>query len=63
MAAEFPQANVVGLDVVAPAADAAPGDAEMRPANYAFVQGNVLEGLPFADARFAYVHQRYMIET
>ncbi len=61
MAAEFPQANVVGVDVVAPAADAAVGDAETRPANYAFVPGNVLEGLPFDSGRFAYVHQRYMI--
>lgn len=60
MAELFPQARVVGVDVAAAPADTS-ATAEQRPANYTFTIGNVLEGLPFADATFAYTHQRYMI--
>lgn len=63
MALTFPDANVVGLDLVPPPADvAADGGAgrDVRPANYAFVTGNVLEGLPFANATFDYAHQRLL---
>lgn len=59
MAELFPQAQVVGVDVATPTDDTASQQA--RTSNYSFVAGNVLEGLPFEDARFAYVHQRYMI--
>jgi ubiquinone/menaquinone biosynthesis C-methylase UbiE len=31
------------------------------PHNYCFVRGNVLQGLPFPDATFDYVHQRLMV--
>lgn len=56
----FPNANVIGVDVVPPPADANPAEST-RPPNYAFVPGNVLEGLPFADASFDYAHQRLLI--
>jgi ubiquinone/menaquinone biosynthesis C-methylase UbiE len=62
MAAQFPDARVVGLDIL----DARPSPADMEarvdghPANYRFVQGNVLEGLPFPDASFDFVHMRLM---
>jgi ubiquinone/menaquinone biosynthesis C-methylase UbiE len=60
MAQAFPQANVIGLDIVLPPAEE--GRAALpRPANYTFVPGNVLEGLPFADASFDFVHQRLLV--
>lgn len=34
---------------------------DVRPPNYSYVQGNVLEGLPFADASFDFTHQRLLI--
>ena len=61
MATLFPRARVVGVDVVAPQLDEKAAGALPQPANYSFVAGNVLEGLGFPDASFAYVHQRYMI--
>jgi hypothetical protein len=53
MCAEFPDARVVGLDLV-------PGKLA-RPARYGFVKGNLLHGLPFMDARFDFVHQRFLV--
>jgi SAM-dependent methyltransferase len=52
LCAEFPEALVVGFDID-------PSKAE-RPGNYRFVRGNVLNGLPFADGSFDFVHQRLM---
>jgi len=63
MAQLFPQANVIGLDVKPPAVDEkAERNREMdvRPPNYRFVAGNLLEGLPFADASFDFVHMRLL---
>ncbi|MBF6590618.1 MAG: class I SAM-dependent methyltransferase [Ktedonobacterales bacterium] len=60
MAALFPGANVIGLDIVPPPVDAGER-VDTRPENYVFVQGNVLEGLPFPDATFDFVHQRLLI--
>ncbi|HLJ80405.1 MAG TPA: methyltransferase domain-containing protein [Ktedonobacterales bacterium] len=60
MAVQFPAASVVGLDIVPPRADDE-RSTELRPANYRFVQGNVLEGLPFPDASFDFVHMRLMV--
>ena len=51
---EFPDAIVVGVDLV-------PGKVHERPASYRFVRANVLHGLPFADDSFDYVHQRLMV--
>jgi ubiquinone/menaquinone biosynthesis C-methylase UbiE len=59
MATQFPDAGVVGLDILPSPADEE-ARREGRPANYRFVQGNVLEGLPFPDASFDFVHMRLM---
>ncbi len=63
MARQFPQANVIGLDLVAPPADdsTTAQTGEPRPENYVFVQGNVLDGLPFPDKTFDFVHQRLLV--
>jgi SAM-dependent methyltransferase len=49
---EFPDALVVGLDLQSSKSHHLP--------NYAFVKSNVLDGLPFADDRFDFVHQRLL---
>jgi SAM-dependent methyltransferase len=49
---QFPEVQVIGLDLV-------PGKPD-GPAGYHCVRGNVLEGLPFADASFDFVHQRFI---
>src|SRR4030081_2139569 len=49
---DFPDALVVGLDLHSSKAHNLP--------NYAFVKSNVLDGLPFADGRFDFVHQRLL---
>jgi ubiquinone/menaquinone biosynthesis C-methylase UbiE len=64
MAAHFPQAEVVGLDIAPPPADeqdALSSGLDLRPPNYTFVAGNVLEGLPFPDASFDFVHMRALV--
>lgn len=58
MAAQFPGANVIGLDMHDPDEDRDDQHPAKRPENYAFVSGNVLEGLPFIDAGFDFVHMR-----
>jgi len=58
MAELFPRANVIGLDVNPPGIDSPAGGAGVRPPNYTFVQGNVLERLPFPDYSFDFVHMR-----
>ncbi len=60
MARQFPRANVIGVDIAPPAAEAGAAN-DTRPDNYAFVQGNVLERLPFADNSFDFVHQRLLV--
>jgi SAM-dependent methyltransferase len=61
MATLFPQANVVGVDLV-PTEEVTFGyGLERRPDNYVFVQGNILEGLSFATATFDLVHERLLI--
>ena len=63
VATVFPTANVLGLDINPPQVDeqAEAGGEELRPPNYAFVPGNVLEGLPFADGSFDFVHMRLLV--
>lgn len=57
MAQSFPQATIVGFDLVSPLETSK----TPFPANCRFVQGNVLEGLPFTDRSFDFVHQRLLV--
>src|SRR5579875_3355077 len=50
---EHPGALVVGLDLVAGRGEA--------PAGYRHVRGNLLQGLPFQDGTFDFVHQRLLV--
>ncbi len=64
MAESWPEANVVGVDLTPPNVDMQ-GDLgrtqpDRRPENYTFVTGNVLQGLPFAENTFDFVHQRLL---
>lgn len=64
IASLFLSARVIGTDLVPPAVDEAAilgHGLDYRPLNYAFVPGNVLEGLPLPDASFDFVHQRLLI--
>lgn len=63
IAHDFPQANVIGTDIVEPQAESAASlghGLDQRPENYLFMQGNILEHLPFPDASFDYVHMRFL---
>lgn len=62
MAQLFPTANVIGVDLVPPPVDGDPTH-YAGPANYVFVTGNVLEGLPFGDRSFDFAHQRLLISA
>jgi SAM-dependent methyltransferase len=53
MASTYPNATVVGVDL-----REEPGIPRNLPHNYRYVQGNFLEGLPFNDGSFDYVHLR-----
>jgi ubiquinone/menaquinone biosynthesis C-methylase UbiE len=57
----WPAANVVALDIVPPPIDQGASAQDIRPTNYLFVPGNVLERLPFEDRSFDYVHQRMLV--
>ncbi len=62
MAEQFPNANVVGVDIVPPPTEAErPDRANRRPDNFAFIQGNILQGLPFANNTFDFVHMRLLV--
>lgn len=56
MALEFPGADLIGIDLTPPAQEAM-----AYPPNCHFQAGNVLEGLPFEDNSFDFVHQRLMM--
>jgi SAM-dependent methyltransferase len=53
LCSEFPQAHVVGFDLGL--------SKRPWPRTYNFVQGDVLQGLPFASDRFDFVHQRGLV--
>ncbi len=59
MAQQFRAARVIGMDVAPPPVDATAA-ADVRPANFSFAQGNVLERVPFPDDNFDFVHQRFL---
>jgi SAM-dependent methyltransferase len=64
IAANFPTAQVIGVDLVPPAVDERQvlgRGLDRRPDNYAFQVGNALEGLPFSDRSFDFVHMRLLI--
>jgi SAM-dependent methyltransferase len=50
---QFPEVLVVGLDLVAGVA--------AGPSRFRLVRGNLLQGMPFADDRFDFVHQRFLL--
>jgi len=52
LCAEFRQSLLVGFDLERSKIP--------WPANYRFVRGNLLHGLPFGDDRFDFVHQRFL---
>ena len=55
---------MIGLDLVPPAVDVQQvlgRGLDQRPPNYSFQIGNVLEGLPFEDKSFDFVHMRLLI--
>lgn len=60
VAQQFPQANVFSLDIEPPQARQS-AVVEAQPDNCVFVQGDVLQGLPFPDASFDFVHQRLLM--
>jgi len=53
MCHHFDSALVVGLDLVSGKSEQPPG--------YRYVRANVLQGLPFADEQFDFVHQRFLV--
>src|SRR5437016_4183503 len=55
MAQTFPDANVIGLDIFDPPAEA---NTSTKPSNYQFVMADVLKGLPFSSYQFDFIHQR-----
>jgi ubiquinone/menaquinone biosynthesis C-methylase UbiE len=61
MAQIFPQARICGVDVNPPPADERAGfGVDVRPPNYTFMPGNVLEGLPFENSVFDFSHMRLL---
>lgn len=63
LAVTFPDARVIGVDINPPPDEAAergrPDD--LRPDNFTFAPGNILEGLAFPDGSFDFVHQRALL--
>ncbi|HEU0026532.1 MAG TPA: class I SAM-dependent methyltransferase [Ktedonobacterales bacterium] len=59
MAQQFSAARIVGMDVTPPPVEANATPLP-SPANYSFVQGNVLERVPFPDDSFDFIHQRFL---
>src|SRR5579875_741118 len=54
LARQFPHADVIGLDLEQV-------KATTPPLNYRFVQGDILQGLPFDNDSFDFVHQRLLV--
>jgi hypothetical protein len=63
MARQFPQTNVVGLDIQPPqvTSSSVTMGQHVAPDNYVFVEGDVTKGLPFNDESFDFVHMRLVV--
>ncbi len=57
LAQQFPHAHITGCDITPPALTTT----QTFPENYTFVKGNILEGLPFANSSFDFVHMRLLL--
>ena len=55
MAQQFPHAQLTGLDLDLSSVK------NGHPTNCQFLTGNILQGLPFSDGRFDFVHQRLLV--
>lgn len=55
MAALFPQAHILGIDIVLTSLP------RPVPQTCLFTQGNILHGLPFPDGQFDFTHQRLLV--
>jgi len=60
LASVFPQAQIVSLDLSDPSAPGGALTGAPIPPNVTFQVANVLEGLPYPDAAFDFVHQRLL---
>ena len=56
VAQAFPRARIFGLDLV----DSIIKKGDLAPANFRFLQGDILQELPFPDMTFDFVHQRFL---
>ena len=56
VAREYPHAHVYGIDL-----EYTPVPNMDAPPNYTFVPANILNGLPFTDGTFDYIHQRLLV--
>lgn len=61
MAEQFPLSSVIAVDLIDPAEIGSRSHVSQRfPENYTFVNGDILQGLPFAEHSFEFVHQRLL---
>ena len=54
MATNYPNAKITGIDV------SSIQPLQVKSKNFTFIQGNIFEGLPFADDYFDFVYQRFL---
>jgi SAM-dependent methyltransferase len=60
MAQGLPEARVINVDID-PSKRTGAGGMAVRPPNWHFVQGSILQGLPFPDDLFDFTHQRLLV--